>query len=225
MLRSLVGSEMCIRDSINAEYGGPFWNLMDQPIVRIHRTGVACSLCGQPPTDRTQSGKCGGCLVAYYCCADHQRADWAVHKPECGRLSNRWWVRAKAGAWRGFRTGMSRLLTGDIARVAAAIQKQKLDGLETLRVDEQDPACTVCGQASAARCSRCRQAWYCSRECQVQDWPSHRSQCTMKCNHCGKQGAQKRCSRCKQAWYCGRECQETDWVAGHATTCYPHPQV
>eukprot|EP00658_Telonema_sp_P-2_P027502 TRINITY_DN2121_c0_g1_i4.p2 TRINITY_DN2121_c0_g1~~TRINITY_DN2121_c0_g1_i4.p2 ORF type:complete len:118 (+),score=13.91 TRINITY_DN2121_c0_g1_i4:150-503(+) len=90
MLRSLVGSEMCIRDSINAEYGGPFWNLMDQPIVRIHRTGVACSLCGQPPTDRTQSGKCGGCLVAYYCCADHQRADWAVHKPECGRLSNRW---------------------------------------------------------------------------------------------------------------------------------------
>eukprot|EP00658_Telonema_sp_P-2_P011433 TRINITY_DN1435_c0_g1_i3.p1 TRINITY_DN1435_c0_g1~~TRINITY_DN1435_c0_g1_i3.p1 ORF type:complete len:189 (-),score=47.66 TRINITY_DN1435_c0_g1_i3:390-956(-) len=31
MLRSLVGSEMCIRDSINAEYGGPAGSMADDP--------------------------------------------------------------------------------------------------------------------------------------------------------------------------------------------------
>eukprot|EP00658_Telonema_sp_P-2_P045523 TRINITY_DN334_c0_g1_i3.p2 TRINITY_DN334_c0_g1~~TRINITY_DN334_c0_g1_i3.p2 ORF type:complete len:115 (-),score=37.24 TRINITY_DN334_c0_g1_i3:240-584(-) len=41
MLRSLVGSEMCIRDSINAEYGG-FTNL---PMSRLQLLMVLVALC------------------------------------------------------------------------------------------------------------------------------------------------------------------------------------
>jgi len=40
-----------------------------------------------------------------------------------------------------------------------------------------EPKCAVCGEAATKRCSRCKNAWYCSRECQVGDWKSHKTMC------------------------------------------------
>lgn len=38
--------------------------------------------------------------------------------------------------------------------------------------------CAVCGVRGALnRCSKCKRTIYCSRECQVKDWPAHRSKC------------------------------------------------
>ena len=42
-------------------------------------------------------------------------------------------------------------------------------------------ACVVCGAHGAnttlRRCSRCRTSYYCSTECQQQDWPTHKLEC------------------------------------------------
>ena len=40
------------------------------------------------------------------------------------------------------------------------------------------PVCSVCGVRGALhRCSKCKKATYCSRVCQVKDWPKHRPLC------------------------------------------------
>ncbi len=33
-----------------------------------------------------------------------------------------------------------------------------------------DPVCVMCGVDSTIRCSRCKQEYYCSRDCQVKHW-------------------------------------------------------
>mmetsp|Transcript_20515 Transcript_20515/g.43364 ORF Transcript_20515/g.43364 Transcript_20515/m.43364 type:complete len:143 (+) Transcript_20515:93-521(+) len=37
--------------------------------------------------------------------------------------------------------------------------------------------CQVCQKEASKRCSRCNQAWYCSAECQKNDWKKHKSVC------------------------------------------------
>ncbi len=40
-----------------------------------------------------------------------------------------------------------------------------------------DKACKVCQKPAVSRCSRCKTA-YCTTECQREDWPRHRNECT-----------------------------------------------
>ena len=42
-----------------------------------------------------------------------------------------------------------------------------------------DPKCADCGQLATQRCSKCRQAWYCSRDCQLRQWKGHKSICAL----------------------------------------------
>ena len=37
--------------------------------------------------------------------------------------------------------------------------------------------CVVCNAPSSKKCSGCRLARYCSRECQMQDWQEHKTHC------------------------------------------------
>jgi len=37
--------------------------------------------------------------------------------------------------------------------------------------------CAACGQDAEKRCSKCRQTWYCSRDCQVEHWKTHKVNC------------------------------------------------
>jgi hypothetical protein len=46
----------------------------------------------------------------------------------------------------------------------------------------QQLVCSACGAGAASgqrlrRCGACREAWYCSTACQLQDWPAHRDAC------------------------------------------------
>ncbi|XP_065166951.1 zinc finger MYND domain-containing protein 10 [Atheta coriaria] len=38
--------------------------------------------------------------------------------------------------------------------------------------------CALCGQPAIQRCSKCRKDFYCSRQCQVSHWQSHKDKCT-----------------------------------------------
>ena len=44
--------------------------------------------------------------------------------------------------------------------------------------DDASKSCGCCGIRDAkSRCSRCHVRRYCCRECQLKDWPRHRSKC------------------------------------------------
>ncbi|XP_057299229.1 uncharacterized protein LOC130629870 [Hydractinia symbiolongicarpus] len=89
------------------------------------------------------------------------------------------------------------------------------------------------------RCVRCKNAFYCSRECQVQHWKNgHKKSCLEKgeldenknelksentksvmsdekeftaCYGCLLREASFRCSCCKKRMYCSRACQKSHW--------------
>ena len=52
-----------------------------------------------------------------------------------------------------------------------------LDVVHTL--SEGRPRCGGCGCEAEHRCSRCKNEWYCSRQCQVQNWDKHRDMCSL----------------------------------------------
>jgi len=41
----------------------------------------------------------------------------------------------------------------------------------------EEPKCAKCGQPAEKRCSRCKNEWYCSRQCQVDAWEGHKTVC------------------------------------------------
>jgi hypothetical protein len=56
--------------------------------------------------------------------------------------------------------------------------------LSSAQVDAPPPAraaraCNLCGETAAKLCSRCGLVLYCSRRCQVDDWPAHRLRCEL----------------------------------------------
>ena len=43
----------------------------------------------------------------------------------------------------------------------------------------EDPKCQECGELATQRCSRCKNAWYCSRDCQLRQWKKHKPLCEL----------------------------------------------
>jgi len=75
----------------------------------------------------------------------------------------------------------------DIAReqIQTVFVKESEDELRalgqmfTMPEDLTAPVCVVCHAEAEQRCSRCHTEWYCSRQCQVQDWKRHKGLCTV----------------------------------------------
>ena len=42
-----------------------------------------------------------------------------------------------------------------------------------------DTKCGHCGKDATHRCSKCKNAWYCNRDCQVRAWKSHKPLCEL----------------------------------------------
>jgi hypothetical protein len=38
--------------------------------------------------------------------------------------------------------------------------------------------CTICGESSKMQCGACKVSWYCSKECQKEDWKVHKKLCS-----------------------------------------------
>lgn len=77
--------------------------------------------------------------------------------------------------------------------------------------------CAACAKSSHGqlkRCSGCKTRFYCSVECQRNDWQKHKPVChpCSCCIGCGEASKKlKYCSRCKIARYCSSKCQKDNW--------------
>lgn len=49
--------------------------------------------------------------------------------------------------------------------------------------DNKQSYCTQCGVMAEKKCSRCEKSYYCSRECQVENWPVHKKICESNTSH------------------------------------------
>ncbi|XP_046473343.1 zinc finger MYND domain-containing protein 10 [Neodiprion pinetum] len=54
--------------------------------------------------------------------------------------------------------------------LSEAYDLDKLESIEPRR-------CFACKEIASNRCSKCKEAWYCGRECQVKDWTRHKDVC------------------------------------------------
>ena len=43
----------------------------------------------------------------------------------------------------------------------------------------EDPRCGNCGKEAMKRCSRCKNQWYCSQDCQIKAWKAHKPICEL----------------------------------------------
>lgn len=67
----------------------------------------------------------------------------------------------------------------------AASAKEDLNRIMNLYTQDvfeefmDDPKCEECGDPATMRCSKCKLAWYCSRDCQLRQWKKHKPICKM----------------------------------------------
>ncbi|KAI6652304.1 Zinc finger MYND domain-containing protein 10-like [Oopsacas minuta] len=57
------------------------------------------------------------------------------------------------------------------------VETYDLNVIQTL--SEGKPTCANCGAEAEHRCSRCKNEWYCSRQCQVDSWKGHKEICSL----------------------------------------------
>ena len=118
-----------------------------------------------------------------------------------------------------------------------------------------DEKCDYCGKYSPStkKCTRCKKAQYCNRECQTKHWPVHSKSCkghssgaaegskpvhdtsstlsrsskkaVKTCSYCEKTSdVLKKCLRCEEVQYCGKECQSNHWPQ-HQKECKKSTQL
>ncbi|ALC45202.1 CG11253 [Drosophila busckii] len=46
--------------------------------------------------------------------------------------------------------------------------------------EENTKKCATCQKVAKKKCANCKQIQYCSRDCQLKDWPQHKSKCIVK---------------------------------------------
>ena len=67
----------------------------------------------------------------------------------------------------------------------AQSEKEDIERIMKLYSDDvleefmDDPKCEECGDPATQRCSKCKSAWYCSRDCQLRQWKKHKPICKM----------------------------------------------
>jgi len=108
---------------------------------------------------------------------------------------------------------MEEIQTGkDWKKIAKKCRKEFLSDSQTNRmelakklagmynIDQFDPLidtpkCAKCGKPADKRCSKCKNEWYCSRECQVRSWPAHKKICSLVTSYNDQQTKQNNHSK------------------------------
>ena len=138
-----------------------------------HMGTMFCNQCRRPPTLERPLRQCGRCKKAYYCCVDCQRQNWKEHEKECVPET----PSARECHKRAKRGGAA--ATTALGAEAGAGAEGGGGGVTPGRAAA---GCAQCeGKATGERqlmtCGRCRNVYYCSKECQTKHWVVHRKQC------------------------------------------------
>ena len=133
--------------------------------------------------------------------------------------------------------GLGGMCTGDRAGKGEYLVAFDDGTMDNILRKELDVLCRICNNLSSQRCVRCKQVWYCGRDCQAKDWKEqHKQECNENVKEEKKEGAmsssssttmpngvvvhacafcetkaEQCCSQCKQVWYCGSHCQRRHW--------------
>ena len=126
-----------------------------------------CNHCNKKSHDMKQ---CTKCKMAQYCSKSCQNAAWPAHKLvcklTCGETPSE---AASKRATEAFRT--------QYGLICANCKKKNADVVVNNDDSENQ---TNNGSLKMKRCSRCQSVFYCSRDCQVAHWKSHKNECNNK---------------------------------------------
>ncbi|XP_012280645.1 zinc finger MYND domain-containing protein 10 [Orussus abietinus] len=80
--------------------------------------------------------------------------------------------------WRRLATHQSKLLYINNAEEVRNIAKILNNAYDfDVMIPPEERKCFQCKNIARKRCSQCKEAWYCTRNCQVKDWNSHKETC------------------------------------------------
>ncbi|GFH61355.1 hypothetical protein CTEN210_17831 [Chaetoceros tenuissimus] len=137
--------------------------------------------------------RCAPCREAgvdvFFCNRTCQIKLWKTHKAVCKRTCNAKSKKeqssankeAKAVCKKKARNAESR------SKASTANKEAKAEGKEGLQLCKEATVCPNCFKSGddigskLSACSKCNSAYYCSRECQVEDWPKHKRMCKNNC--------------------------------------------
>jgi ankyrin repeat protein len=131
-----------------------------------------CTVCGK--TQGQIEGiilKCGKCLAAYYCSVECHTKDLAKHELVCEQMAAEETERAATAA----------VAKAAVAQAAKEAATAAAEAAKEAAAAAAKPHCLWCsktsgeGGAELSKCSRCKTARYCSRECQKKDFSRHKT--------------------------------------------------
>lgn len=82
--------------------------------------------------------------------------------------------------------------------------------------------CIACEKKAHMRCGRCRQVWFCGKECQRKAWAIHSKHCGrdlfVLCARCGSEDHEYRCESCPTR-FCSDKCLKDPGFMGMHAKC------
>jgi hypothetical protein len=103
------------------------------------------------------TSRCAKCRTALYCSRECQVKHWPVHKKNCQDSDN----------------------TENNTENSNKKSESKVKKMNNDSHSKKKKNCLCCLKKveGSSRCSKCRTALYCSRECQLKHWPVHKNIC------------------------------------------------
>lgn len=115
-----------------------------------HYKGRNCTYsCEKCSRSDVPLSKCQRCQDVYYCGRACQKADWKLHKSSCSKATK--------------------------SQPETSESTANRDALE-----DHSHSCVKCNRSNVpmSRCTRCKNVFYCGRDCQKADWKVHKLNCS-----------------------------------------------
>eukprot|EP00049_Salpingoeca_infusionum_P018735 m.358573 g.358573 ORF g.358573 m.358573 type:complete len:557 (+) comp18189_c0_seq1:35-1705(+) len=180
-----VGGKGKATAGVEAPKGGPGVCSADVVGVTLYSPNV-CVVCFQPEAGDVKLRHCAQCKTATYCCVEHQKIHWSMHKRFCKLMTPMldilfhpslprpvtfwaWWCERQASVMR-----LQALASHKgISCNSVALLKHK----DMVRYAKHCAVCFNTDRDEQHSCPKCHMVNYCCQEHREQDRPRHTKQC------------------------------------------------